>query len=52
MRTKTDGLFFFPHSGAFKTLDKDNNGTIKVNVQEVKYDLNYFKLDFGVLVLD
>lgn len=21
--------------GAFKTLDKDNNGTIKVNVQEV-----------------
>lgn len=38
----------FPHSGAFKTLDKDNNGTIKVNVQEVKCDLNYLKFDFGV----
>lgn len=36
-----------PHSGAFKTLDKDNNGTIKVNVQEVKSDLNYFKLVWG-----
>lgn len=37
----------FPHSGAFKTLDKDNNGTIKVNVQEVKSDLNDFKLVLG-----
>ena len=26
---------FCSASGAFKTLDKDNNGTIKVNVQEV-----------------
>lgn len=32
----------FPHSGAFKTLDKDNNGTIKVNVQEVTRDLNEY----------
>lgn len=29
-------LDIFSDSGAFKTLDKDNNGTIKVNVQEVK----------------
>lgn len=41
----------FPHSGAFKTLDKDNNGTIKVNVQEVKSDLNCFKLALGLWVL-
>ena len=27
----------FSDSGSFKTLDKDNNGTIKVNVQEVKW---------------
>lgn len=38
-------------SGAFKTLDKDKTGTIKVNVHEVQCDLNYFKLEFGVLVL-
>lgn len=29
-------IIYFYDSGSFKTLDKDNNGTIKVNVQEVK----------------
>lgn len=29
-------LHYLTISGAFKTLDRDNNGTIKVNIQEVK----------------
>lgn len=33
--TTTKGVYILSNSGAFKTLDKDNNGTIKVNVQEV-----------------
>lgn len=33
-------------SGAFKTLDKDNNGTIKVNVQEVKWSVVLHRVGF------
>lgn len=36
--TRTDSFNIRSDSGAFKTLDRDNNGTIKVNVQEVRMD--------------
>lgn len=35
----TESVYILSNSGAFKTLDKDNNGTIKVNVQEVMSQL-------------
>ncbi len=43
--------------GAFKTLDKDNDGTIKVNVQEVrklkkillKFVLNLLRIQCSVI---